>query len=363
MNEDARRPTDAHDHVPDWDTLARFVAGESPADERSRVSQWLEANPAERALLDRLTEVTVAPASGDVDVEAALAKVHARMAMTTDQGVVAIGSAPSKRRWPAPTAGILAAAVVVGIAIWSRQHPVGNPEQHATRALAQTYSTGVGQRDSIMLGDGSRVILGPDSRLTVPGGFGDGTKTSRALELRGDAYFDVRHDEAHPFEVQVGSALVQDIGTAFTVESDDANATVVTVLKGSVRLRPVDSAANAGVVLAAGQRGSIDEAGRTSHERAGSGEEDTAWTTGKLIFRDATLARVAAEVHRWYGVRLHVSDPALLSQHVHTDLYTNQSPDQVLHILELSLGVRIERQGGGDSAIVMSGRSTPQTPR
>jgi ferric-dicitrate binding protein FerR (iron transport regulator) len=72
------------------------------------------------------------------------------------------------------------------------------------------------------------------------------------------------------------------------------------------------------------------------------------------------MSRVAAEIHRWYGVRLHL-DPALLSQHIRNTFYTNEPVDQVLHVIELSLGVKIERQG--DSAVVVAGRSTTPPTR
>jgi transmembrane sensor len=127
-----------------------------------------------------------------------------------------------------------------------------------------------------------------------------------------------------------------------------------------VRLRAVDSPSGTGVLLAAGERGSIDDAGRTSTERASSPDDDVAWTTGRLVFRDAPMSRVAAEIHRWYGVRLHL-DPALLSQHIRNTFYTNEPVDQVLHVIELSLGVKIERQG--DSAVVVAGRSTTPPTR
>jgi len=357
MTEDARRPSGAPDSVPDWDTLGRFVAGEGSADEMSHVSQWLDANPAERALLERLTEVTAGTSAAGIDVEAALAKVHARMGeggvQAAQAPAVSAAVARAKRRWSLVTSmGLLAAAAAVAFLFVSRRQSATSPTAPVTTVASQTFSTGVGKRDSITLSDGSRIVLGPDSRLTVPGDFGSG---SRAVELRGDALFDVRHDAAKPFAVRVGSALIQDVGTTFTVESDDANATVVTVVTGSVRLRAADSAATAGVVLAAGERGSIDGAGRTSTERAASLDDDVAWTTGKLVFRDALLSRVAAEIHRWYGVRLHVDDPSLWSHHVTTTIYTNQPIDQVLHVVELSLGVKIERQG--DSAVVVTGRS------
>jgi transmembrane sensor len=355
MTEDARRPSGAPDPVPDWDTLARYVAREGSADEMSHVAQWLEANPAERALLGRLSDVTAPGTPTDIDVEAALAKVHAQMGEVRQAPPLSVSRSSTRRRWqPMAIGGLLAAAAVVGILVVTRRAEApGTP-----RTAAQTFATSVGKRDSITLADGSLVLLGADSRLTVPAGFAAG---SRTVELRGDAYFDVRHDAAHPFAVQVGSAVIQDVGTTFTVESDDANATVVTVVSGSVRLRGVNAAADAGVILSAGQRGSIDEAGRTTTERATAADDDVAWTTGKLVFRDASFTRVAAEVYRWYGVRLHVGDASLMSQHISTTLFTNQPVDEVLHVIELSLGVRIERQG--DSAIVMSGRSSSPTAR
>jgi ferric-dicitrate binding protein FerR (iron transport regulator) len=355
MTDDAPRPSGPPDSVPDWDTLGRFVAGESSADEMSQVGKWLDANPAERALLERLTEVTAAAPVAGIDVEAALASVHARMGERTP-AALSPASARAKLRWqPLAFASLLAAAAVVALFV---RRQTGSPAGSVTTVASQTFSTTVGKRDSITLSDGSRVVLGPDSRLTVPPGFGSG---SRAVELHGDAYFDVRHDAASPFAVRVGSALIQDVGTTFMVESDDANATVVTVVTGSVRLRAADSPSGTGVLLAAGERGSIDDAGRTSTERASYPDDDVAWTTGKLVFRDAQLSRVAAEVHRWYGVHLHVSDPSMLSQHVTTTVYTNQPVDQVLHVIELSLGVKIERQG--DSAVVVAGRSTTPPTR
>lgn len=323
----------------------------------SHVAQWLESNPAERALLGHLSEVTApgAPTGNGVDVEAALAKVHARMGEVGPAPTLTLSRTNARRGWqPMVIGGLLAAAAIVGVLVVARRAEAPGTPSGGER----TFATGVGKRDSITLADGSLVLLGPDSHLTVPASFASGART---VELRGDAYFDVRHDAAHPFAVQVGSAVVQDVGTTFTVESDDANATVVTVVSGSVRLRALNAAADAGVILSAGQRGSIDEAGRTSTERAAVADDDVAWTTGKLVFRDASFTRVAAEVYRWYGVRLHVGDPSLMSQHISTQLFTNQPVDEVLHVIELSLGVRIERQG--DSAIVMSGRSSSPTAR
>jgi transmembrane sensor len=203
------------------------------------------------------------------------------------------------------------------------------------------YATVVGQRDSVILADGSRVLLGPDSRLTVPVDYG---VRSRQVELRGDAYFDVRHDAGHPFAVRVGSITIEDVGTTFTVESDDTDTTHVAVVSGSVRLRATNAPATSGVLLEAGDGGAIDRSGRASVLRRSVRAEDTAWTTGQVVFRNASLARVAGEIRRWYGVRLQVTDPSLRSQHLNTS-FNGEPVDQVLKRIGLMLGASVVRQG------------------
>ena len=116
MTDDAPRPSGPSDLVPDWDTLGRFVAGEGSVDEMSQVSKWLDANPAERALLERLSEVTAAAPAAGVDVEAALARVHARMEERGPAVALSPASARAKRRWqPLAFVSLLAAAAIVAL--------------------------------------------------------------------------------------------------------------------------------------------------------------------------------------------------------------------------------------------------------
>lgn len=324
-----------------WEAIARHLAGESSEEESERVRQWLEAHPMDKALVEQLSSIEVSEAA-DVDVEAALTKVHSRMEhrggaprLTLERGN---GSAAGTARRPAAWAlAVLAAAAAVLAIVTLRK-----PAAVVSPAVGHTYATRTGQRDSIMLADGSRVILGPDSRLTVPADFGS---TARAVELQGDGYFDVHHDPSKPFSVRVGTALVEDIGTTFMVESDAGDSTSVSVLSGSVRLRPSGSAPTAGAILAAGDRGSLSVDGQVRSYPKTVRSDDSTWTTGRVVFHDASLGRIAGEIRRWYGVDLHVADSSLLAQHVTTTFDDNDSVDQVLKSLALVLGARVERQG------------------
>src|SRR6185503_14021413 len=109
------------------------------------------------------------------------------------------------------------------------------------------------------------------------------------------------------------------------------------------------SHATDGAVLAAGDRGSIAKDGSIRAFPHAAGADDAAWISGRLVFRDASFSRVAAELHRWYGIELRAADAPLLARHVTTTL-EGESADQALKILGLSLGARIERHG--DTATV-----------
>jgi transmembrane sensor len=215
-----------------------------------------------------------------------------------------------------------------------------NFRQTETDAVGRTFATTVGERCQIVLSDGTRVLLGPTSRLVVAA---DGSD-ERLVTLDGIAYFNVVHNPARPFTVRSGVISIQDVGTAFADESDDSAGTQVTVDSGSVAIGAVNQKGSAGAVLNARDRASIDIDGVVAVERSAASEEDVAWTQGRLVFRDTPLVLVGAELYRWYGVRLRVADPSLTNLHL-TASFSGEPVDRVLNVIALSLGARIERQG------------------
>jgi len=247
----------------DWDALARYLTGESREGEAEAMMRWLAARADREALVAKLdgilaTRAYQAPAG--LDVEGALRKVHAKMAEPT---VVDISTRRRSRTFLAPPdfwrmralAGAAAVAVLaIGLPMW-----INRSQNEATIAeVPRVLRTAVGQRDSIILSDGSKVILGPGSELTVSAAYAAGT---REVTVRGDAFFEVKHDAAHPFTVRTADALIQDIGTAFTVHSDSGDGVQVSVSEGAVEFRSGSAITAAHVVLNAGDRGTLDVAG------------------------------------------------------------------------------------------------------
>jgi transmembrane sensor len=331
---------------PDWDALARYLAGEVTPGETAAVHEWLAAHPDGAAMLEALDQGIRRAGDGaasGIDTEAALRSVHERMRHRMRQSPFRVALRKTARPVFAWRAAALAAAVVVaavGLTVRLRNGSRGSPGRATADSPPRVLATAVGARDSVRLADGTRVVVGPGSRLTVAAGFAQG---HREVALEGDGYFDVAHDAARPFTVRVLGARISDVGTVFAVHGDRGDGVAVSVQSGAVELR--DSVAgHAGVVLRAGDLGAVDAGGQVAVQRGGATAADMAWTEGRLVFRDAPVGKVRADLRRWYGVELVVVDSALERRHV-TASFLRDSREQVLRVISLALGARYELRG------------------
>ena len=344
-----------------WVVLARYLAGESNAAEAEAVHHWVADQPARGELLAALEQVSH-PAgqasAAPVDVERGLARVKARF---PDAEARSLFGRRGFGERPAPEWRTVAFRLAAGVALvasavllWRAArsgHPAASP-----RLAERSWATGIGRTDSIPLPDSSVVVLGPGSRLLMAAGYGD---SARTLTLRGEALFDVRHDGAHPLTVLAAGAEIRDLGTTFIVRSDE-DGVAVAVVSGSVLLQDTTRGAPRVLTLKAGDAATLAP-DRQAPARVGPRrEEDLAWTHGRLVFKDASLARVRDDLRRWYGIELVLADSSLSSRHLNAE-FAGESADQVLKTIAFALGgVTIERRG--DTAIVRLRRPGPSPP-
>lgn len=197
-------------------------------------------------------------------------------------------------------------------------------------------------RRTVDLADGSTVVLSPGSSLRTLPGYGEG---GREVELSGEALFTVRHDEERPFRIRTASALIEDLGTEFTVRAFDREPVRVAVTEGSVRVRRAGASEAASVVLQPRDMAIVADTGDPIVNRGVDVEAYRAWTRGQLVFRNTTLPEAIREIERWYDLdfRLDANDP-LLDRSINVT-FDNQAVDEMLQILGLALGTEFEREG------------------
>ncbi len=117
---------------------------------------------------------------------------------------------------------------------------------------------------------------------------------------KGEAFFQVVHDNDRPFELHALGFRVVDLGTEFSIRRD-ATRIEVAVLKGSVRVEsPNSQDRNRAVRLTAGEIAIADIHGiSVSNKSAVEIGDALSWRTGFLVFRRTPLTEVAAEFNRY----------------------------------------------------------------
>jgi transmembrane sensor len=348
--------------------LVMYLAGDCTAAETREIVALLATSPALRRRLDDLRRVLGAEPPATVwDADAIWARVrgrsvdadagHPRVAPTVagDEQALRHGPVPLRtlvgERWTAQWSAAAALLLIVGGAatLWFATRDQHRIASAALKTSDGHYSTSRAQYATITLSDGSRVTLAPESRLTIPARFGEGT---RDIVLDGEAIFNVRHDAAHPFRVRARGAMIEDVGTRFDLRAYGNDATVtVAVAEGAVTLGRTrsDSAAlrdadGDGIVLRRGDVGALNDRGRTTSTHGVAVGRYFGWANGNLSFVSRPLPEVLRSIGRWYDLDVRAQDPALTARLV-TAEFSTQSPSQMIDALALAASATVERQG------------------
>ncbi|QXH34989.1 FecR family protein [Pseudomonas muyukensis] len=206
-----------------------------------------------------------------------------------------------------------------------------------------TLSTALGERRRVELPDGSQLELNSATQLQVAFSAG-----RRHVQLsRGEAMFIVAHDSSRPFVVSTAQGQVTVTGTRFDVRQD-AHSTRVAVEQGSVR---VQGAGASRAQLTAGQGAHIDPQGQVAAPYAIDANALTAWRHGKLVFDNAPLGEVVAEVSRYRTQPLRVA-PGKVANLRLSSTFSSDDPDALLRALPNILPVAVRQHADGSSEII-----------
>lgn len=193
------------------------------------------------------------------------------------------------------------------------------------------YTTAPGETRLIALADGSTVQLGGASRIAISE---DGGRQAR-LEA-GQALFTIRHNPADPFVLAVGSETLVDAGTVFDVRME-ASGLDLAVAEGAVIVNPKAQALR----VDAGKRAVLADGAYAVSAIAPA--EVGEWTRGRITFRDASAADVAAELSRATGLAF-AADPAAAPMRLSGSIVLAQASEDP-RTLGPILGMAVRRDG------------------
>ncbi len=232
-----------------------------------------------------------------------------------------------------------AAILFLPLMIFSYLSWSGFFDKEKAEAYSSIYSP-LGARTNFFLPDGSKGWLNGGSTLRFPVHF---SGKFRALELEGEAFFEVQENARNPFVVSAGEIKVVALGTSFNVNAyEEDGKSQVALVSGKVELFEADdkglrnplSKLDPGVQFVY-----FKELDSHLTEKADL-KKATSWKEGKLIFRNDPMTEIVRQLNRWYNADITIADKSV-ETYTYRATFEDETLDEILKFLELSSPITV----------------------
>ncbi|AOT11016.1 FecR family protein [Pseudoalteromonas luteoviolacea] len=306
-----------------------LIQDELDLDQKAQFEQWLIIDPEHeriyRSLEEALSLVEQVPVAQSSDPEVLVEQLNnsSKVTMSTDKSAVN----HHVYRWFAVAASVM----LICMLGW-----FGLEQQEVSPVIAQQiYQTETAQVETYQLVDGSVVTLGPDSKLLV-----SISNQARSLKLlSGEGYFDVVSDKARPFVVSSEQVNITVIGTEFNVRFNPSSIQVA-VAEGQVEVELQDKHAKlqAGEVIIADHNRGLSQLTSIDPRLIDD------WQQGQLIYHDAPLNHIVAQLNRYYVGQIIVVGDTVEQLRV-TASFSTQDIPSVIQDLAAMLSLQYTQSG------------------
>ena len=195
-----------------------------------------------------------------------------------------------------------------------------------------------GDKATIELPDGTNVVLNSASQLSYLNNFGE---NGRRVQLNGEAYFKVAHDEKRAFIVQVGDLEVKVLGTSFNVSAyEDAKDVTVVLLEGKVGVY----AQKMSHIMKPGDKIEYNKATHKITATQVHPSDYIEWTKGNIYFEKESLENIMKTLSRIYDVEIRFDSNKLPNEYF-TGTIPGGGIQNALNILMLTSPFYYEMDG------------------
>lgn len=200
-----------------------------------------------------------------------------------------------------------------------------NPKE----VVYNTLNVPRGGQYELILPDGSRVWLNSASSIRFPTAF---RNKERAVEITGEAYFEIAKNAAMPFSISVDGMTVKVLGTHFNVMAyDDEQLIKTTLLEGAVKV----SKGSKSTLLRPGEQAVINKSSDKINVAPANTAETVAWKNGLFQFDGEDMATIMRKIARWYDVNV-TYEHGVPPGHYTGVISRNTRLSEVLKMLELN---------------------------
>jgi ferric-dicitrate binding protein FerR (iron transport regulator) len=205
--------------------------------------------------------------------------------------------------------------------------------------------TAPGKHRQISLPDGTRIWLSPGSHISYPNKF---RTKERLVKLEGEAFFDVVHDEDHPFVIQSGQLKTVVLGTSFNIKAyPDQIISEVTVISGKVAVQEHNLPKSKQAIMVLNQRAVYNKADRSLvKQEYPNASKFLSQRTGLFSYDGASLQTVTDDLSLQYGVRITLT-PDISKKGFYGHINTNEPISKTFNKLCAVMDLRWGKHDSG----------------
>jgi transmembrane sensor len=232
-----------------------------------------------------------------------------------------------------------AAAIVVGISICAGYLLLTKKQDaKAGRPLAVAAPASGSENRFVMLPDSSTVVLhsGSSIHYAMNG-------RVREVQLKGEAFFDVKHKDSNPFVIYTGNLKTTVLGTAFNIKANPGEQVVVSVSRGKVSVS--DSKQHLLATLLPNQQLVYNVDAKKALQGNVEALSTIKWAKSDMQFEDMPFKQLAERLSRRYDVSVNFKNKDLEKCLITGRFNGTETLNQVLKILTETMGASYAMDG------------------
>ena len=307
----------------------KHLLGEASAGEEEAVNEWMNENAANKEYYDQLKKVwdnsKKLAADSTLDVDKAWDRFQKRVAVQKETPKIVNRSRFS---WMRIAASII---LIAGLGIAAFFMMTNNEPKEIVAQTGQNVLVDT-------LPDGSVITLNKRSTITYPSKFKGDT---RAIALKGEAFFNVAPDKKKPFIISVNDVQVTVVGTSFNIKSENG-ITEVVVETGIVQVTKSGKT----VELIAGEKIVMSANDSNAAKEKVSDKLYNYYRSKEFVCDDTPLWKLVQVVNEAYDAKIVIGRKELNDMRL-TTTFNNESLEQVLDVIQLTFEITVIKKEDG----------------
>lgn len=313
--------------------IHRFLKKETSEVENNEILHWASVSEENRAEFRKIHQLfylsNIQQFQSEIDIEQAWERLNNRLpASNTNPKVISL------RTFRRIAVSVLVLLTFGLGSMWVNKGFVNRPQSAIIK-----FEAPKGEKSKIILADGSLVWLNSETILKYD------ALSPRKVTVNGEAYFEVKKDKEHPFEVSTASGMkVKVTGTKFNLRSFSNETFVETTLdEGEVIIENPEHSSLA--ILKPGQQAKYNIKDDQVSVQNVSTPIYSVWKNNELRFQDVSFFELVTQMERWYGVSIKL-DSTVSRDDRFTMTIKTESLRELLKMMQLTSKFDYEINGG-----------------